>query len=51
MAIDFSKPVWVRWKQAYYIGTLVRRTNHGKSFLVKLANGLLVQVKAARLFQ
>jgi len=48
---DFRKPVVVQWKQAYYLGDLVRRTNHGKSYLVRLANGLLRQVKPERIFQ
>ena len=48
---DFSKPVRVRWKQSFHLGQLVRQTNDGKSYLVKLANGLLRQFKAERILQ
>jgi len=51
MEFDFRRPVWVRWKNSIQFGRLVRQTNHGKSYLVRLANGLLRQVKPERIFQ
>jgi hypothetical protein len=51
MEFDFSKPVLVLWKTYRYLGQLVKRTNQGKSYVVKLDNGLVRQVKAERIVQ
>gem|GEM_PF-3304020 len=48
---DIQKAVLVHWKQYYLFGNIIRSTNHGKAYLVRLANGLLVQVKAERIIQ
>ena len=48
---DLQKAVLVHWKQCYLVGNIIRPTNHGKAYLVRLANGLLVQVKAERIIQ
>jgi hypothetical protein len=51
MEFDFGKPVLVLFKSCYYCGRLVKRTNHGKSYVVHLDNGLVRQVKAERIIQ
>jgi len=51
MEFDFDRPVMVWWKSYYHTGRLVKRTNQGKSYVIRLDNGLIRQVKAERIVQ